>query len=565
MRYCVQYKMYKLLFLSCLLMVFSCSSDNDPPTMPAADPDPDACVTSRNIEPCESPPASDQTLQVLGAEASVSGVIAEGERHIYQIPSDANLSLYSTSGNADIFLFDELEDIGMGDIYDNSNTLCRSSWGFKEDVCIASADDEDMFVLVYGAADSDYRLSTTAECSVQAMNGWVYRSMRDFYLYADEVPEVDLEGYSDPADLVEDLRFEDLDPFSSLRNAAAQSGFFEEGIAFGFGYNARRDEDDNLTMLFTYENSPIGMAGIKRGDIAVSINGEIEKDITDERYSELVGTRENPLPTTWEFIDGETRETKSVVLTRAEYRINTVLHSEVISPAESTTKIGYLVLKSFIEPTRDELDVVIESFKNQGVTELVLDLRYNGGGRVRVGRRFAAQLAGVAINGQIESTSLHNNTYREFDFSRVFNLAEPSLDLSRVIVLTTDRTASMSERLVNSLRPYIEVVTIGSTTTGKPFTSYGRTYCGSTLNAMQTESVNAVGVSVAGGIRADCSASDDIFQGFGSNEGMLSTALDYLQDGSCIVPSTIAARASAEAEASNPRYNENALYDQISE
>jgi len=137
-----------------------------------------------------------------------------------------------------------------------------------------------------------------------------------------------------------------------------------------------------------------------------------------------------------------------------------------------------------------------------------------------------------------------------------------SLGLSRLIVLTTDDTASASERLINSLAPYIEVVTIGSTTLGKPYTSYGRTYCGKTLNAMQTESVNAAGVSVAGCIAADCATTDDLANNFGTDEGMLKSALDYLSDGSCSTPPLIASRSAAKPRL---RFHENALFDNMSE
>jgi hypothetical protein len=114
--------------------------------------------------------------------------------------------------------------------------------------------------------------------------------------------------------------------------------------------------------------------------------------------------------------------------------------------------------------------------------------------------------------------------------------------------LTTEDTASASELITNSLRPYIEVITIGGTTLGKPFGSVGRNFCGIVLNAMEIEYLNANGVSVAGGLPADCFAADDLTRNFGlqsgSVEGMLLGALEYLALGTCeTAPTPLASRS----------------------
>ena len=123
------------------------------------------------------------------------------------------------------------------------------------------------------------------------------------------------------------------------------------------------------------------------------------------------------------------------------------------------------------------------------------------------------------------------------------------MDLARVIVLTTASTASSSELLVNSLRPYMEVVTIGGTTRGKAYISSPRNFCGLSLNAMKAQGVNSNGVSVAGGIPADCYATDDPTRPFGTDEevaeGMLQSALAYINDGICDVGPAVAKRRSS--------------------
>ena len=168
-----------------------------------------------------------------------------------------------------------------------------------------------------------------------------------------------------------------------------------------------------------------------------------------------------------------------------------------------------------------------------------LDLRYNSGGRVFVAERLAAQLSGNRLTGEVFSSTRYNDTYRNLDSVREFEEAMPTLDLSRVIVITTPRTASASELVINALSPYLEVVTIGERSTGKPFQSFSRDFCGMSLNAMSSEIVNASGNSVAGGIEATCYAVDDRTRNYGIGEagieGMLLAALDYVVFGDCAV------------------------------
>ena len=111
--------------------------------------------------------------------------------------------------------------------------------------------------------------------------------MLDYYIYANDVPAIDPDVYTDPSDLVRDLRFESLDPFSNIQDAVRQTRLFEEGISFGFGFDWAFDADDNLRIIYTFDDGPFGRAGIKRGDIAVSINGELLSEMSNERYFEL--------------------------------------------------------------------------------------------------------------------------------------------------------------------------------------------------------------------------------------------------------------------------------------
>lgn len=486
--------------------------------------------------------ATGEEPKVLDLDSPLSTSIAQGETRVFKIPSGAEVSVIADSGDVELVLFDELADIDLNDLYGDQD-LCRSAvWRVREDNCTANTSDNDMYAVIQAYYnDSSFTITATTDCSVENINRWIYRNMQDYYLYADSVPSVNTDTYTDPSDLVNDLRQEELDPFSFITDSVTQTQLYNEGISFGFGYDWQRDTEDQIRLTYVYDDSPFGSAGFKRGDIAVSLQGELLDDMPSERFRELLGDTDNPNLVEWVFIDHNTRQTKTATLSMREYRINTVLHSDVFTRDSLEGRVGYLSFRRFLETSRTELDNAIALINAQNPTDLVLDLRYNSGGRSDVGRRLSSQIGGPDLAGQIHSRNLHSARYSELDSVDLFVEALPSLNLNRLIVLTTDRTASASERLINSLKPFMEVVTIGSKTTGKSFRSRSKNFCGKALNAMASEGVNANNVSIDSGISADCFAADDPTKDFGtrsgSTEGMLDTALNYAFSGSCLTPS----------------------------
>jgi len=376
------------------------------------------------------------------------------------------------------------------------------------------------------------------------VNEWVNRNMLDYYVYADLVPVVNPAGFSSPEELIQQLRFNELDPFSSVQVAAGQDEFTESGGAFGFGFRSNFDNEGNARVTSVFDDSPFGRAGINRGDIIVSIEGVPLFELTDQLVAEFFGDRDNPREAIWEFVKGDTGQTEFVPITIGEFTANTVIFSGTFSNPGFSGTVGYLVFESFIRTSEQELDTAIADLRDAGVTELVLDLRYNGGGLISIANRLASQIAGPSIAGETLVRYAYNNEYTDvnFDFDAVS--ASPTLDLDRVMVLTTRETASASELVINALQPFMEVVTFGERTLGKPFISAPKFFCGRSLNAMEAEGVNSNGVTVAGGIPADCFAADDLTRDYGNRsgsiEGMLGSSLDYLLSGACNASPTFA-------------------------
>ncbi len=379
------------------------------------------------------------------------------------------------------------------------------------------------------------------ECSIAALNEWVDFNMKDYYLFYDQVPDLDLSLYDSPEELIRDLRFEPVDDFSFVTDRDASDAFFEEGRYFGFGYGIRRDNDDNARIAWVYDDSPFGRAGVKRGDMFVSFNGIPWNELSSEQFNEGTGTEEQPLSVDFVLQDGETQTNYTLSTPQDDVFINSVLHRQIVSPNSNSVQIGYLAFKTFIETSPAELDDAMDFFINGNVTELILDLRYNGGGRSSVSYKLASQIAGNGVAGQPLISRVFNDKYASENFSIPFPEDSRSLALSRVVVLTTDSTASASELVINGLKPYVEVITIGERSRGKSFGSRGRNKCDKKMSAIETERVNANGVSVRNGIEANCASTDDLATDFGlvdrdsgdRIEGMFLDALDYLTFGKC--------------------------------
>ncbi len=472
-----------------------------------------------------------ETVAVLVPGTILSGTVAQDDIVPYRVPAGGQVILNSLSGDADIFLVPGLDSTA-------DDALCAAVTPFKENICSADT-TEDHYAVVYGDTAADYQIEVSFDCSVSAQNNWVDRSMRDYYLFYDQVPVVDPDAYPDPESLLRDLRVDTRESFSSLGNAATRSQFLSAGTAFGMGYTIRRDEQGRPRLARVYREAPMGRAGLKRSDIIESVNGVAWDDLSTAQYNEFVGTREEPLATEWVVIDGASDERKTIVLTQAEYQINSAIHQQSLVHPEYSGSFGYLVFERFIGTSAAELDSAMDFFREREVSDLIVDLRYNGGGLTRIARKLASQIAGPATDNLPFGEDRFNDKYSSSNFAPDFPVEARNLGLNRVVVITTGATASASEMLINALRPYIEVITIGDTTLGKPFVSTAASFCGRSLSAMHSEFYNVGDVSAAGGITADCYAADDLTRDFGfhrddgSFEGMARAAADYLVFGTC--------------------------------
>ena len=374
------------------------------------------------------------------------------------------------------------------------------------------------------------------ECGVEAMNATVEGHMRDYYLFADRVPRVRASDHDSPEALLEALRVDPPDAFSYIGDAGLTNAFFEEGVRFGYGWIIRTDARGRRTLALVEPGSPLELAGVVRGEALMSVNGEtIDELVAGDRVATVLGApgEARTVELGIEGVDGAVR---TVTVTSGEYDVTAVADVRTLEPAgPGGPKVGYLLFQDFVATAGAELDAAFAYLAGEGVGELVLDLRYNGGGRIDVARDLASRIVGDSVAGRDFARFRLNERYqgayeaagRADDLAVPFADLPDSLDLARVHVLATERTCSASEMVVNGLAPFVDVVTVGAHTCGKPYGFSGREFCGKVLNAVEFEFVNDAGVGgYVDGLSPDCPVADDLARPFGDPaEGMLAAAL----------------------------------------
>lgn len=219
-------------------------------------------------------------------------------------------------------------------------------------------------------------------------------------------------------------------------------------------------------------NSDASTKAIKRGDIFYAVNGV---SLNTSNYINLLN-QENYTLNLAEFDNGAiTPNGNAVSLTKTDYSENPVYIRKVF--AEGTKKIGYLMYNGFFGNFETELNNAFGFFQSEGITHLVLDLRYNSGGSVNTATRLASMITGQ-FNNQVfakqqwnyKIENLINNPEQllnRFTNSLGNGNGINHLNLDKVYILTTKRSASASELVINGLTPYIDVVQIGDATAGK--------------------------------------------------------------------------------------------------
>ena len=375
-------------------------------------------------------------------------------------------------------------------------------------------------------------------CDINSQKQFIFDVMHDTYLWFDQVPDVNIDNFNTVAATLDALRAP-LDRFSFINTIEANENFFEQGTFEGFGFRPVINSTQDAYLIgYVFDSSPSGVAGWKRTDRITAINGVSSADIISGNGLSAALSGLQVGDSAIFTIGTASNEPIDQTLTKALVTMNTVLVSEVVQSNNRT--IGYIALSSFIENTTDEFSVAIDTMSAANIEELVLDLRYNGGGRVNASRNVASYIGGDNTNGFNFNKTLHNIKYTDSNSSNPFQNFSNALGLNRVYVLTTASTCSASELVMNSLSPFVEVIQIGGTTCGKPVGMYGKEFCDQIILPIEFQSVNHNDEGdYFDGLFADCPSADDLIHAFADpQELMFSTAIFHMDNSSCPTPLT---------------------------
>ncbi|MEO7391040.1 MAG: S41 family peptidase [Ramlibacter sp.] len=387
-----------------------------------------------------------------------------------------------------------------------------------------------------------------ASCSLADQKTWLSASMRDRYFWYDRMgtanaaaPNIDSYFAS--------LLYSPVDRYSYTQPAATFTQFYAEGTRLGYGYSLVFTDSLSTTMRVRAVEpaSPVALAGIRRGDFVLSIDGRTPSQLAAEG---LAAVSTEGVPRTFVLRDRAGAQ-RTITVSSAVFALAPVLAQSVLDVAtpSGSRKVAYMAYQEFISAGNTAMGEAFSRFASQGATELVLDLRYNGGGEVGIARNLSSMIGGSRLAGQTFTQLRFNGKHPEDNLTIPFTadgrvLPGPPLQgLRRVFVIASSGTASASELVINSLKPFMEVVLVGGTTYGKPYGFEPVQACGTVFNAVNFESVNALGVGgYNNGISPTCVVPDDLDHALGDPaEGRIAAALYFAGNGVC--PATASALA----------------------
>ncbi|MDR0558795.1 MAG: PDZ domain-containing protein [Prevotellaceae bacterium] len=380
-------------------------------------------------------------------------------------------------------------------------------------------------------------------------------TLKPWYYWNAELGKINAADYASAEDLLNAVK-RPQDKWSKIYSLTGNEKpdlMLSEGKQIGYGMGLRYDHNSQLRVAWVHRNSPAALQGIKRGWKVLSINGqdislmpEINIDVENEGISKsfrfeydmevptdgLVSERRMKLPgdTT---INRPPVNSRIIELVSGKYSLQTVLYQNIynLEADNGTRKAGYIVLRSVLKQNINEIQQSVSSLVAGGIHYLILDLRYCSGGHYATLTELAGMLLPNSANGKTFMQFTYNSEKSSSDTAYVINKTG-SLNLSRIYVITTSSTANLGEYLLLGLKPYIDVVHIGTPT-------YGYAWLTSTWNFSETRQHKLVTVEVrnvgsqscAGGITPDYSAFDGLDKDWGDvNERLLQRALYLIVD-----------------------------------
>ena len=370
---------------------------------------------------------------------------------------------------------------------------------------------------------------------------------QDIYLWNSQIPSTfNPRNFSDPDKVM-----------SAIRNYSQEPGFTQPvdrwsfavkqdewddisaGVTQDFGLSVFFYAEGDLRVKSVEKRSPAARAGIRRGWRVTKLNGNA--NISNNNAEFIIQQVFNSKSTLFTFVkpDGNTVD---VQLTAGTYQENPVFLDTVYSTGGK--KAGYFVFNSFLGDTTqiyNDFQRIFSRFSQEGVSDIIIDLRYNGGGYVTVQNKLANYLVPAAGNGNLMMKQEFNTNNKQYNSSTRFSKIG-SLNLDRLFFIVSNNTASASELLINNLKPYLDVKLVGpSNTYGKPVGYFPIPVDDWYIFPVSFRTTNKNGEgNYFNGILLDKQVGDGLNKDWGDkDEAALSSILSFLNTGSFSSPGEV--------------------------
>ena len=402
-----------------------------------------------------------------------------------------------------------------------------------------------------GGGNSTPAVVVVDTCGIEGQKDFALDVAGGWYLWYDEMAAVDPEDYGSVnemlAALTAPLSIDGRDPgFSYMTTITEDQASFTSGAYVGFGFRWDTRGDNVFYIADALEGGPAVEAGFARGVEVLAIDTGNGFETIDQLAArgatnrELFGPSEAGVERGFRLRDGD--QVFEVAIVKRELETPPLAGGARLIEREGNSPVGYFHMRGFTTSANAPLAEAVAGFAEAGVTDLVIDLRYNGGGLLSVAQNLLDLLGGEIADGEKSYIIGHNDKRVAENDEAFFSAREDSMVPLRIAFITTESTASASELLINSLSPHVELVLVGEDTLGKAVGQYAfdQPDCDNRLRLVTFEILNgeAMGGYYTGLVDSGrftlCPAEDDITRRFGDPaEDSLDVALGWLNEGAC--------------------------------
>lgn len=423
---------------------------------------------------------------------------------------------------------------------------------------------------------------TSATCTLRSRQDWAFAQLNEWYLFYDTLPaSLDPSPYSTVDDYIDALtataRAQNKDRyFTYLTSISAEDAYYSSGSSAGFGFRLALDTSNRLYVIESFENTSALSAGVDRGAqiLAIGTDSAHLQDVSTLYASGGVDALNAALGdstagTSRAFRISDASGTRVVTITKTNYDLSPVstrYGAKIINDAGH--KVGYVNLRTFISTADDQLRNAFAMFKAAGVTEVIVDLRYNGGGLVSTAELFGNLLGGARTAADVFTYTSFRPSKSAYNSVENFAVQSQSIAPTRIAFIGMHGTASASELVINGMFPYLGThsALVGTNTYGKPVgqIAVDRTECDDRLRIVSfaKENANHQGAyynGLASGAPVTCQSYDDIGYPLGdANESSVRAALNFIEGKSCS-PITSSSGANGAALAAGKLSGDNRM------